>query len=110
MNNAGGHMVILAGAGLAAAFLSTYMLAAKPSDPSAAELIVGGDLLQTILEAIRQTRDFVPLAGVTPGVERLHGGDVARNTHARCATHQDHRDDPDQARDANHTRKRPALE
>jgi hypothetical protein len=40
MNNAGGHMVILAGAGLGAAFLSAYMLAARQSEPSVQEAVV----------------------------------------------------------------------
>jgi hypothetical protein len=40
MNNASGHLVILAGAGLAAAFLSAYMLAAKQSEPAADETVV----------------------------------------------------------------------
>lgn len=40
MNNAGGHMVILAGAGLAAAFLSAYMLAARQSEPAVQEAVV----------------------------------------------------------------------
>ena len=40
MNNAGGHMVILAGAGLGAAFLSAYMLAARQSEPAIQEAVV----------------------------------------------------------------------
>jgi hypothetical protein len=40
MNNAGGHMVILAGAGLAAAFLSAYMLAARQGEPAVQEAVV----------------------------------------------------------------------
>ena len=40
MNNAGGHMVILAGAGLGAAFLSAYMLAARQSEPAVQEAVV----------------------------------------------------------------------
>jgi hypothetical protein len=40
MNNASGHMVILAGAGLGAAFLSAYMLAARQSEPAIQEAVV----------------------------------------------------------------------
>jgi hypothetical protein len=40
MNNAGGHMVILAGAGLSAVFLSVYMLAARQSEPASQETVV----------------------------------------------------------------------
>jgi hypothetical protein len=40
MNNAGGHMAILAGAGLAAAFLSAYMLAGRQAGTAAPEAVV----------------------------------------------------------------------
>jgi hypothetical protein len=62
MNNAGGHLVILAGAGLAAAFLSAYMLAAKPSAPPAAD--------ETIVVLPQRTVAPAPQPAVRPPAER----------------------------------------
>lgn len=62
MNNAGGHMVILAGAGLGAAFLSAYMLAARQSEPAIQEAVV-----VTLPQRIQPP---VPQPAARPPVER----------------------------------------